>query len=113
NQISEIKPDVIIIAGDLYDRAIPPKEAVELFSEVLSKIHNDFQIPVLMITGNHDSPNRLDFASSLLRKQDVYIQTKPTKESAPVTIHDEYGPVYFHLVPYVEPEEINELYDED
>ena len=61
------KPDVIIIAGDLYDRSIPPKQAVELLNETLTTLINDYQVPVLAISGNHDSPDRLNFGSQMFR----------------------------------------------
>lgn len=111
--IRDVKPDVLIIAGDIYDRAIPPKEAVELLNEVLSTIHSEFQIPILAISGNHDSPDRLDFASSLLSKQNVFIQAKYFKNHNAVTLFDEYGPVHFHLIPYLEPEEVKEVFNND
>lgn len=111
--IKDIEPDVIIIAGDLYDRAVPPKEAVELLNSVLTKLNKNFQIPVLAISGNHDSPDRLDFASSLLREQKVFIQAKLLKDQKPVILYDDHGPVYFHLIPYIEPEEVREEYGDE
>src|SRR5699024_7242425 len=66
-------PDVVIIAGDLYDRAVPPTEAVHLLDEVLAHIVLDLDIPVLAIAGNHDSPGRLDFGSKLLEKNGLHL----------------------------------------
>ena len=66
--IKEEKPDVVVIAGDLYDRAVPPTEAVALLDEILEKIIMDLQIPVIAIGGNHDSPGRLHFGSGLMQK---------------------------------------------
>lgn len=104
--VQEQHPDVIIIAGDLYDRSIPPKQAVELLNHTLTRLINDLNIPVLAISGNHDSPDRLEFGSKLFRKQGFYLDTKLSKDYEAVTLNDEVGPVHFHLIPYVEPAEV-------
>ncbi len=104
--VEEQRPDAIIIAGDLYDRAIPPKQAVELLNDTLTTIINDFNIPVLAISGNHDSPDRLEFGSQLFRKQQLFLDTKLSKEYQAVTLYDGGGPIHFHLIPYVEPAEV-------
>lgn len=62
-EIEKGKPDVIIIAGDLYDRAVPPTEAVQLLDRVLKTIVLQWKIPVVAVAGNHDSPSRLDFGN--------------------------------------------------
>lgn len=71
-------PDAILIAGDIYDVPVPSAEAVALFDDFLSSL-NDItpRIPVLLIAGNHDSAKRIDFASSILAKHDVYIAGMP------------------------------------
>ncbi len=61
------KPDIIIIAGDLYDRSVPPQEAVTLFNDVLNRLVGDLKIPTVAIAGNHDSAERIEFGSELLR----------------------------------------------
>ncbi|SET32434.1 exonuclease SbcD [Salinibacillus kushneri] len=111
--IKEINPDAIILAGDLYDRAIPPKEAVELLSRMLTTIVYDMDIPILAITGNHDSAERMDFGTQLLRKNRLFIQTKLDPDLEPVVIEDDHGPVYFHLVPYMEPAEVRKVLQKD
>ncbi|REJ09668.1 exonuclease SbcCD subunit D [Halobacillus trueperi] len=107
------KPDVIIIAGDLYDRSIPPKQAVELLNETLTTLINDFQVPVLAISGNHDSPDRLNFGSQMFRKQGLFLDTMLQKEREPVTLYDQDGPVHFHLIPYVEPAEVAYVFEDE
>ncbi|MBP1950758.1 exonuclease SbcCD subunit D [Virgibacillus litoralis] len=107
------KPDIIIIAGDLYDRAVPPKEAVELLNRTLTKIIQDFKIPILAIAGNHDSPDRLEFGNQLFRSQQLYIESKLTSALEPVVIHDISGPVNFHLIPYLEPAEVRAIFDDE
>ncbi len=69
--VEEEKPDAVIIAGDLYDRAIPPTEAVDLLNDVLQKIVIDLQTPVIAVAGNHDSPDRIHFGSSLMKKTGI------------------------------------------
>ncbi|ENQ3077127.1 exonuclease SbcCD subunit D [Bacillus sp. WLY-B-L8] len=101
--VKEEKPDAVIIAGDLYDRAIPPTEAVDLLNETLQKIVIELQTPVLAIAGNHDSPDRIHFGSSLMKKQGLHIVGQFQYPYEPVVMHDEYGEVHFHLVPYVDP----------
>lgn len=68
----ENQVDAIVMAGDVYDRSLPSKEAVALLNETISKIHHELQIPFLAIAGNHDSPQRIEYASSLLKDSDVY-----------------------------------------
>ena len=65
--------DAVVLAGDVYDRSLPPAEAVELFDDIATKITADLKIPFLVISGNHDSPARLSFASRLLAPQGLYI----------------------------------------
>ncbi|WLR46806.1 exonuclease SbcCD subunit D [Halobacillus litoralis] len=107
------KPDVIIIAGDLYDRSIPPKQAVELLNETLTTLINDFRVPVLAISGNHDSPDRLNFGSQMFRRQGLFLDTKLQKDREPVTLYDQDGPVHFHLIPYVEPAEVAYAFEDE
>lgn len=108
--IKEEKPDVIIIAGDIYDRSIPPKEAVELLDQTLSRLITDFNIPVLITSGNHDSPDRLQFGRQLFRDRQLFLETKLTTDIPKVTLPDESGPVHFHLIPYIEPSDARLLF---
>lgn len=111
--LEEEKPDVFIIAGDIYDRSVPPAEAVELLDNVLSKIILELNIPVLAISGNHDSPERLSFGSKLLRDNGLYIEGRFNKEIKKVTIKDEFGNVNFYLLPYVDPAKVRLVYKND
>ncbi len=103
HDIKEEKPDAVIIAGDLYDRAVPPTEAVQLLNKVLDKIVLDLKTPVIAIAGNHDSPSRLHFGSNIMTEKGFYIVGQLESELQPVILHDEYGEVHFHLVPYCDP----------
>jgi exonuclease SbcD len=99
----EARPDVILIAGDIYDRAVPPPDAVELLDHVLSRLVIDLQIPVLLIAGNHDSPGRLNFASRLLAGRRLYVTGMLPKMCQPLVLHDTHGSVEYYGVPYAEP----------
>ncbi|PSL40422.1 exodeoxyribonuclease I subunit D [Planomicrobium soli] len=101
--IEEEQPDAVIIAGDLYDRAVPPTEAVNLLDEVLAKIVLELNTPVLAVAGNHDSPGRLNFGSRIMKMNNIHIAGHVQKEHTPVVLKDEHGEVHFHLVPYTDP----------
>jgi len=106
--VDEIKkqlPDAVIIAGDVYDRGVPSKEAVQLFSRFLSDIRNinKKDIPVLLCAGNHDGGERLEFARDLLSLSNVHIAGTVTKEMVKVPLKDDYGIVNFWIMPFVYP----------
>src|SRR5690625_429457 len=107
------QPDVVIVAGDLYDRAVPPTEAVHLLNEVLDTIVLELGIHVLAIAGNHDSPSRLEFVSKLMEKNGYHIVGQLTEELEPVILHDENGEVHFHLVPYCDPSVVRTIFNDD
>lgn len=111
--LEEERPDAFIIAGDIYDRSVPPAEAVELLDNVLSKIILELNIPVLAISGNHDSPERLSFGSKLLKDKGLYIEGTFKKEIRKVTIKDEFGNVNFYLLPFVDPAKVRLIYKND
>lgn len=105
------RPDAVIIAGDLYDRAVPPTEAVELLDELLERIVIGLNTPVLAISGNHDSPDRLNFATTMMEGQGLHLSGQ--LKGKPVILCDEHGEVHFHLVPYADPAQIRyQLADE-
>ena len=111
--LEEEKPDAFIIAGDIYDRSVPPAEAVELLDDVLCKIILDLKIPVLAISGNHDSPERLSFGSKLLKDNGLHIEGIFKKDINKVILKDEYGNVNFYLLPYVDPAKVRLVYKND
>ena len=110
------KPQAIVIAGDVYDKSVPSAEAVAVFNRFLKKI-SDLGIAVFMISGNHDSPERLDFASFLLEKENLHIAGNPplTEEDRlkKVVLEDEYGPVCFWLLPFVKPAYLQNVLSEE
>ena len=101
--IEEEKPQVVIIAGDLYDRSIPPVEAVELLNETLSKLIIDKNIKVLAISGNHDGGERLSFGSEILEKQGLYISGRDDEIYRHIAIDENGKNINFYLVPYKDP----------
>ena len=107
------KPDVLIIAGDVYDRSVPPSEAVDLLDQTLNRIVVDMAIPVLMISGNHDSPERIHFGSSFMRHVGLHVRGKLEGFDCPVTFEDAFGPVDFFLLPYVDPAEVKAYYEDE
>ncbi|MBP7892018.1 MAG: exonuclease SbcCD subunit D C-terminal domain-containing protein [Firmicutes bacterium] len=92
----------MLIAGDVYDRSTPPVEAVELLDNTLSRIVLGLGIPTIVISGNHDSPERLSFGSSLMHSKGLHIVGLP-ESCSPVGMADEFGPVWFVPLPYTEP----------
>lgn len=106
--IRDWKPHVVVVAGDVYDRAAPPAEAVALLSETLSRIVLDLKVPVIMIAGNHDSPERLQYASPLLAREGLYMVGDLTADPVAVTLRDDHGPVHFYALPYAEPPLVRE-----
>lgn len=111
--IEEEQPDAVVIAGDLYDRAVPPTEAVQLLDDVLKKIVLEMKIPVLAIAGNHDSPSRLQFGSQFMHENQYYIKGQMTKDVAPIVLNDDDGEVHFHLMPFADPSIIRNLFEDD
>lgn len=110
--IKEEKPQAVIIAGDIYDRSVAPVEAVELLDKVLGEIILDYNIPVLAISGNHDSPERLNFGSGILKAKGLYIEGLLKKDTTRITINDEYGPVNFYLLPYADAAVVRDVYED-
>ncbi|SMB81852.1 Exodeoxyribonuclease I subunit D [Desulfonispora thiosulfatigenes DSM 11270] len=111
--VAKEKPDVVIIAGDLYDRSVPPVEAVELLDEVLSEILLDLNTPIMIVAGNHDSSDRLSFGSKILKDKGLYISGNLPHEFKPIVINDQRGPVNFYLVPYANPVIVRALYNDE
>lgn len=98
--------EAVIIAGDVYDRGVPPAAAVELFDEVLQRL-NEAGVKVIYIAGNHDSAARIDFGHGLLSRAGVYVRGRlDGPQLPPYVLEDEYGPVYVALYPYVEPSQV-------
>jgi exonuclease SbcD len=109
--VKDERPDAILVAGDIYDRAIPPPDAVELLDEVLCKLVIDLKIPVVLIAGNHDSPQRLHFGSRLLANRRLYVTGNLPKKCESVVFADGHGPVHVYALPYSEPMIVRQCLD--
>jgi len=94
--------DAVLIAGDVYDRSVPSTEAVELLDDFLTALIQA-RVPVILISGNHDSPERVGFADRILEKQGLYIASTYEGELKKVTLQDEYGEVCIVCLPFVKP----------
>jgi exonuclease SbcD len=111
--IEDEKPDVLIIAGDVYDRSIPPVEAVELLDRTFTRLITEYNMTVIVTAGNHDSPDRLSFASQILAKNKIHIIGNIEKQIQPIKINDPYGTVNFFPVPFVEHAKVRELFEDE
>jgi DNA repair protein SbcD/Mre11 len=111
--VADQRPDAILISGDIYDRSVPPVEAVELLNETLCQIIVDYDIPILVIAGNHDNPARLEFLSKLLSRQGLYLFGTLASCDEPVALEDEHGTVTFFSAPYCEPVEVRDHLGDD
>ncbi|WP_069998486.1 exonuclease SbcCD subunit D [Cellulosilyticum sp. I15G10I2] len=110
--IEEEKPEAFVIAGDLYDRSVPPIEAVELLNRALNKIVRDLNTPVIALAGNHDGNERLEFASELLTNSGLHIGGLIKRQCKKVVLQDGHGPVNFYLIPYAPPAVVRELFED-
>lgn len=105
-------PDGVLIAGDVYDKAVPPAEAVCLLDDFLVKL-TALGAPVFLISGNHDSPERLSFASRLLENSRLYISPVYEGRVSPIALEDSYGPVDIWLLPFVKPIHLRHFFPEE
>lgn len=108
----EQKCQAVVIAGDIYDKQVPPEEAVALFDGFLSELCKR-GIKVLAVSGNHDSAERLSFASGLLSNSGLYIAGPYKRGRKPVVLEDSYGSVNFYLLPFVKPIHIRTAFGND
>ena len=105
--------DVVVIAGDIYDRSVPPAAAVALLDEVLHRLCSELAIPVILIAGNHDSHQRLGFGARQLGTAGLFIVGFSGAEISPVLLSDEHGDVAFYGIPYVEPATVRDQWGVD
>ncbi|MEU9124548.1 exonuclease SbcCD subunit D [Streptomyces sp. NPDC048506] len=94
--------DAVVVAGDVYDRAVPPLAAVELFDDALHRLA-DLGVPTVMISGNHDSARRLGVGAGLMERAGIHLRTDPAGCGTPVLLTDAHGPVALYGLPYLEP----------
>lgn len=112
----KLKPEAIVIAGDVYDKSVPSAEAVAVFDGFIRDLSGT-GAEILVISGNHDSPERLDFASSLLERQHLHMvgfpPVKPEDHIRKVVLTDENGTVNFWLLPFLKPAYVKAVFEEE
>ena len=107
--IDDRQADAVLLAGDIYDKSIPSAEAVTLFDDFLCRLAKR-QIPVLLISGNHDSPERLAFGGRLFESSGIHISSVYNGSVEKVTLSDVYGEVHFWLLPFVKPAHVKRFF---
>lgn len=114
NQIIELakqeKPDAILLCGDIYDKSQPSAEAVLLFDEFLTNL-SKLPLSVLIISGNHDSAERLSFGSNILNQNNIFFSTLFNGKITPITLNDEFGEVNFYPIPFLKPIQIKKYFE--
>lgn len=116
-RVKEYRPDAVLIAGDVFDKSVPSGEAYTLFDEFLNQLADIHpQTAVLVIAGNHDSAERLNYASSFLEKHHIYVETFPPRTEEErlrkVVLEDSFGKVNFYLLPFTKPGYVRQLFPE-
>ena len=109
--ISREEPDGVIIAGDVYDKPVPPAEAVRLFDWFLTQLA-DMERPVFVISGNHDSPERLSFGGRLMSSRKVFVAPVYDGKVSPVELSDRHGSVFVYLLPFLKPASVRRCFPE-
>ncbi|MFB7114648.1 exonuclease SbcCD subunit D [Streptomyces sp. NPDC056291] len=100
--VRERDVDAVVVSGDVYDRAVPPLAAVELFDDALHRLAG-LGVPTVMISGNHDSARRLGVGAGLIDRAGIHLRTEPSACGTPVVLADAHGEVAFYGLPYLEP----------
>ena len=106
------RPNAVLIAGDVYDKSVPPVEAVELFDDFLVKLAAR-KLPVYVIGGNHDSPERLAFCNRLIDASGIHISPAYGGDVRPLSLTDEYGKVNIYMLPFVKPANVRRYFPEE
>ena len=107
----EEQPDAVVIAGDIYDKAVPAAEAVQVFDDFLTSL-NEMGLIVFMISGNHDSPERVSYGGRLMKKSGIYVAPVYEGKTEKVEFTDAYGKVCIHLLPFVKPAVVRHAFEE-
>ena len=109
--IDDEKADAVLIAGDVYDKSVPSAEAVTLFDDFLCRLAAR-KTPALIISGNHDSPERLAFGGRLMEESGIHISPVYDGTVQSIPLHDEHGDVIFWLLPFIKPAHVKRYYPE-
>ncbi len=108
----EERSDGVLIAGDVYDKPVPSAEAVQLFDWFLTELAGRRK-KVFIISGNHDSPERIAFGAHLMSGRDVYVSPVYDGNAARITLHDEYGELFVYLLPFIKPAVVRHALEEE
>ena len=112
NIIDDTHPDGVIIAGDVYDKSVPSSEAITLFDDFLVALSNR-ALQVFIISGNHDSPERLSFASRLIDRSGIHIAPVYNGNVTPIALNDDFGTVSVYMLPFVKPVHVRRFFEEE
>lgn len=111
NIVDEEQPGAVLISGDVYDKSVPPAEAVTLFDDFLCRLAERNR-KVFIISGNHDSAERLAFGGRLMEGRGIYLAPVYNGSVVPITLQDEYGDIHFWLLPFLKPIHVKRFYPE-
>ena len=111
NIIDGEKPDAVIIAGDVYDKSVPSAEAVQLFDDFLCRLAKR-KLHVFVISGNHDSAERMAFGGRLMEMSGVHMSPVCNGNVEPISLEDEFGRVNFYMLPFVKPANIRRFFED-
>ena len=103
----------VLISGDVYDRSVPPAEAVNLLDNFLKILIKELKIKVFIISGNHDSKDRLGFGSKIFEDEGLYIESKYNGNLRKIEIEDEYGKLNIYMLPFIKPVEVKPYFEDD
>jgi exonuclease SbcD len=107
--IREERPDAVLLAGDIYDRSLPPADAIALLDNVLAEIVLELGIPLIAIAGNHDSAERVAYCQGILQKKGLYMVGYPSLVPQSIKLQDAFGELYVYPIPYTEPEVLKQM----
>ena len=105
--------ETVLISGDVYDRSVPPAEAVNLLDNFLKILIKELKIKVFIISGNHDSKDRLGFGSKIFEDEGLYIESKYNGNLRKVELEDSYGKINIYMLPFVKPIEVKDFFEDD
>lgn len=112
NKIKEEKPNAVLIAGDVYDKPLPPAEAVRLFDDFIYAL-SETGTEVMIISGNHDSAERLSFGARIMDKRGIHFAGVYDGATHKITLTDEHGPVNFYMLPFIKPVHVRAAFPDD
>ena len=112
-KVQEENIEIILISGDIYDRSIPQTDAVDMLDYFLNKLIKDLKKQVFIISGNHDSKERLGFGNKIFENDGLYISSKYEGKIKKVELQDEYGKLNIYLLPFIKPVEVKKYFEDE